>query len=283
MAFSSTHRIVRQRHPLYSHVETTTTVHAVETTTQLSNASLSSKQEENHNPKVERKAAQRFAVAYDKLCKTCPTRLTPRVDTLTEMIMGLSKTAREELLQNVAKRCAAESEPQHGTTTATGVQTSRELYEFQVKCMNRVVKKNDQATKSPVGSTTTTAAEPPTTVARPSKPKTDKISKLRTKLVKNEQKLVQVQRLLQIATLHAEQGVDAPIPKQMEQDNAVDDDAQELLAQEIAELRALSPSLLELQRLKLVEQEAKCKRKIAESRNKLFAASLSGGYKKCTF
>ena len=37
---------------------------------------------------LEKSAVQRFTVGYDKLCKNCPTRLQPRVDTLTEMILG---------------------------------------------------------------------------------------------------------------------------------------------------------------------------------------------------
>ena len=35
--------------------------------------------------KVEASAVQRMTKGYDKLCKNCPTRLQPRVDTLTEV------------------------------------------------------------------------------------------------------------------------------------------------------------------------------------------------------
>jgi hypothetical protein len=33
-------------------------------------------------------AVQRMTKGYDKLCKNCPTRLQPRVDTLTEVVSG---------------------------------------------------------------------------------------------------------------------------------------------------------------------------------------------------
>ena len=35
--------------------------------------------------KIEASAVQRMTKGYDKLCKNCPTRLQPRVDTLTEV------------------------------------------------------------------------------------------------------------------------------------------------------------------------------------------------------
>ena len=36
--------------------------------------------------KIELSATQRMTKGYDKLCKNCPTRLQPRVDTLTEVL-----------------------------------------------------------------------------------------------------------------------------------------------------------------------------------------------------
>jgi hypothetical protein len=36
--------------------------------------------------KIEASAVQRMTKGYDKLCKNCPTRLQPRVDTLTEVL-----------------------------------------------------------------------------------------------------------------------------------------------------------------------------------------------------
>uniref|UniRef100_A0A7S0YLI3 Uncharacterized protein n=1 Tax=Hemiselmis tepida TaxID=464990 RepID=A0A7S0YLI3_9CRYP len=53
---------------------------------------------------VEAKAVQRFTKSYDKLCKTCPTRLQPRVDTLEEMIVGLPEDELKLLAAKVALR-----------------------------------------------------------------------------------------------------------------------------------------------------------------------------------
>eukprot|EP00281_Chroomonas_sp_CCMP1168_P031976 CAMPEP_0206244336 /NCGR_PEP_ID=MMETSP0047_2-20121206/18103_1 /ASSEMBLY_ACC=CAM_ASM_000192 /TAXON_ID=195065 /ORGANISM="Chroomonas mesostigmatica_cf, Strain CCMP1168" /LENGTH=282 /DNA_ID=CAMNT_0053669549 /DNA_START=89 /DNA_END=937 /DNA_ORIENTATION=+ len=55
---------------------------------------------------VETKAVQRFTKDFDKLCKTCPSRIQPRADTLTEMILGLPDDEQKLLLAKVALRLA---------------------------------------------------------------------------------------------------------------------------------------------------------------------------------
>jgi len=53
---------------------------------------------------VETKAVQRFTKDFDKLCKTCPSRIQPRADTLTEMILGLPEDEMKLLAAKVALR-----------------------------------------------------------------------------------------------------------------------------------------------------------------------------------
>lgn len=78
--------------------------------------------------RLEDAAVRRFTVGYDKLCKNCPTRLEPRVDTLTEMIMGLTVDDRDEVLAAVVQRI---EESKKGLAMGTGLRTSTEVYTYQ--------------------------------------------------------------------------------------------------------------------------------------------------------
>ena len=52
-------------------------------------------------------AVQRMTKGYDKLCKNCPTRLQPRVDTLTEVVSGSRFCFRLTLLLGASSCCPA--------------------------------------------------------------------------------------------------------------------------------------------------------------------------------
>ena len=77
--------------------------------------------------KVENAAVKRFQ-RFDKLCKTCPTLLTPKIATLEELIMGLSESDRNELLINVAQRVKDESAQMDAPPL---IQTAKDVYKFQ--------------------------------------------------------------------------------------------------------------------------------------------------------
>jgi hypothetical protein len=54
--------------------------------------------------KIETSAVQRMTKGYDKLCKNCPTRLQPRVDTLTEVCTDLNRETSTLPTLNQSKR-----------------------------------------------------------------------------------------------------------------------------------------------------------------------------------
>jgi hypothetical protein len=159
-------------------------------------------------------AVSRFTVKYDKLCKNCPTRLQPRVDTLTEMIMGLSVEERHELLAAVAQREA---------TNETGLRTAKEVYDFQLSAAtgnvevdeiviaNKQTKQEDkkQNMKQDVNMEEDEEAihdgEQQLSKVR------DKMEKARGKFMDNEMKLAHAERLLHVTTLLLN-GKDAEMP-----------------------------------------------------------------------
>jgi len=51
--------------------------------------------------KMEDKAVERMTKDFDKLCKTCPTRLQPRADTASAMLLALPDEERKAALQRV--------------------------------------------------------------------------------------------------------------------------------------------------------------------------------------
>jgi hypothetical protein len=55
--------------------------------------------------KVEASAVQRMTKGYDKLCKNCPTRLQPRVDTLTEVSLPVPPALSREASPSPLRPC----------------------------------------------------------------------------------------------------------------------------------------------------------------------------------
>ena len=85
----------------------------------------------------------------------------------------------------------------------------------------------------------------------------DKMEKYREKIVENEMKLARVERMLAVADILIAQGASAQVPE-----SAVDAIAMEI-AEDIAELRMMSPEGLKVKRLKYLEKQAKYTRKVA--------------------
>jgi len=86
----------------------------------------------------------------------------------------------------------------------------------------------------------------------------DKMEKYREKIVENEMKLARVERMLAVADILIAQGASAQVPA-----SAVDATDMEI-AEDIAELRMMSPEGLKVKRLKYLEKQAKYTRKVAE-------------------
>lgn len=213
-------------------------------------------------------AVSRFTVEYDKLCKHCPTRLQPRVHTLTEMIMGLSVQERQELLAAVALREA---------TNKVGLRTPKEVYDFQLSAATGNVMVDDGV----VAGNETKQENKKQSMKRHVKMKEndeairggeqqlskakEKMEKAQGKFMNNEMKLAHLERLLHVTTLLLARGKDAEIPN---------DEETSSLAKEIASLQTMTRQQLKLQRLKYAEKRAKYERNRAKCRVKRFAASL---------
>lgn len=233
-------------------------------------------------PKLEAAAVKRFTTGYDKLCKNCPTRLQPRVDTLREMILGLTDEERLELMSTVERQ--VEERSKVGTEGA-GVKTAREVYDFQVgmegASLVQTAKKKVKLTEvNVIVEKPTRNGAKETRSKRAEKSKkcsandlaalevklSSKLSKSRAKMEKSQLEHSRATRLITVATLLLAEGADAPLPQSVVKANdcnaAVD------------ELRSMDASDLELQKLKYEATRAKCERKMAKIRVKMFAANL---------
>jgi len=235
------------------------------------------------SPKVESAAVRRFATGYDKLCKNCPTRLQPRVDTLTEMILGLSEEERVELMATVESRLERGAQSKIDGGVGGGARTAKEVYDFQVGMKgassvrtieakkkeetgaltidyNVSKEKNDAPVKKGARKSSLTDL-----TARETKLKC-KLCKSRSKLEKSRLDHSRAARLITIADLLLSQGSDASLPPSIigaNDCNAATD-----------ELRAMHESELKLQKLKYDAIRAKCEQKMAKARVKMFAANL---------
>jgi len=224
--------------------------------------------------KVEVSAVQRMTKGYDKLCKNCPTRLQPRVDTLTEMIVGLPADEREELFKMVTQRASAAGD---AGEMHEGVSSPREVYDFQLT--------GKIGMEAAAGAGMTPSMTEKSATAMPAKGDKErmkldqkdgmkdstyegsdkatmklmeKMEKYRGKIAKNTMKLARAQRMLAVADILIAQGVDAQIPE------CATDTVVAEIAPDIAELRMMPRDKIELKRLKFLEKEAKYLRKVAE-------------------
>ena len=191
-----------------------------------------------------------------------------------QMIMGLPVDEREALLQTVAQRTEAAAAggagPEQGQQ---GVATPRELYDFQLAggtgSASGLTPPMTESGPRPIG------VEAPSDKAKMKMDKKEKekmpeggdkmrmklmekMEKCRRKIGESEMKMARAARMLAVADILIAQGADAPV----ECADAGD-------AEDIAELRMMTPERLEVKRLKYLEKQAKCARKVAERKLEL--------------
>jgi len=229
--------------------------------------------------KLEAKSVQRFTTGYDKLCKTCPTLLRPRVDTLTEMIVGLSEDERAELMTNVARRL---DEVGNERTTKRGIQTSRDTYDFQASsntCMQVGLTAEPQEPRSSRDTydflaSSSTCMQVDLT-AEPQEPRSSnqklirKMEKARAKFEYNRRKAARARRLLACCKALLARDTLANEPTIYKVPNPLDND----IYHDIDKLKKLSRQELKLERLKLHSQKLKFESKVSKARLKLYGAS----------
>lgn len=225
--------------------------------------------------KVEGAAVKRFTVSYDKLCKSCPTRLQPRVDTLAEMILGLPDEERTELMERVAQRLEGEgSDPD---CRVRRIKSSTDVYDFQTggtMTMARATRGIQRP--SYIGDTVAESSAPPLEEEEEEEEievvdakLLKKMRKVRSKFDLNKQKLAKARRLLGITNaLLAKDGCRSEptiysVSNPM--DNAWYDD--------IDRLKGMCRDDLKMERLKLAAQKAKYESKVAKGRLKMYLAS----------
>mmetsp|Transcript_244 Transcript_244/g.323 ORF Transcript_244/g.323 Transcript_244/m.323 type:complete len:343 (-) Transcript_244:207-1235(-) len=226
--------------------------------------------------KLETKAVQRFTIAYDKLCKTCPTRIKPRVDTLAEMIMGLHEIERQELLSIVSQRMKHEE--------FSNIKNDKDVYMFQTEGyttkkdklkVNR--KKEDDVmtfTVTNVDSNNAIAAATKQTEQQNSKLR-NKISKTKSKYNQYKQKLIETQHLVSFITKLLSPSTTTS-HHNLPEDGGGEDTQDIAIYHKMDELKSLQNNRTELkmERLKLMAVKAKLEQKIAKSRMKLYGANL---------
>ena len=207
---------------------------------------------------VEAKRVQRFTTGYDKLCKTCPTLLQPRVDTLTEMIVGLTKDERKELMANVARRL--EEIGNEATAAQAGIQTSQDTYNFQTA-------RATTCTDSEVNAKDVVVAVQPNDASNEKLIR--KLDKAKAKFEYNRRKAAKARRLLACCNALLARDLLANEPTIYNLPNPLDND----IYHHIDELKTMSRQDLKLERLKLHSQKAKFESKVAKGRLKLYDAS----------
>ena len=210
---------------------------------------------------VERKAIQKFNTAsgYDKLCKACPTRLQPRVDTLVEMILGLSDEDRNELMERVSKRL------EQGL--ASTITSTQEVYKFQISA---------QAATSDEEQPLQSLAKAPRPKKDPANTKKDlksKMNKTRRKFDYSKQGIVKLKRLLEVTS--ALLSTSASINKSQGELTFKEEPTDNNYYHEIDELKQMKRQELKMQRLKYKAQKAKFEQKLAKYRVKLYSYGKS--------
>eukprot|EP00584_Thalassiosira_punctigera_P008028 CAMPEP_0172542872 /NCGR_PEP_ID=MMETSP1067-20121228/13392_1 /TAXON_ID=265564 ORGANISM="Thalassiosira punctigera, Strain Tpunct2005C2" /NCGR_SAMPLE_ID=MMETSP1067 /ASSEMBLY_ACC=CAM_ASM_000444 /LENGTH=274 /DNA_ID=CAMNT_0013329175 /DNA_START=67 /DNA_END=891 /DNA_ORIENTATION=+ len=225
--------------------------------------------------KVEGSAVKRFATAYDKLCKSCPTTLRPRVDTLTEMILGLPDEERRELADAVARRLEGEEEsgPTNGDAGHRRVRSSRDVYEYQITgAASAEVERKAAGKRRTAGAVGTASADETTeeTDVVDAK-KLRRMRKARAKFDSNKRGLARARRLLAVTNaLLSKEGRRGSEPTIYTVANPVDN----AWYHDVDDLKAMSRGELKMERLKLMAQRAKCESKVAKGRLKLYKASV---------
>jgi hypothetical protein len=195
--------------------------------------------------KIETKAVEKFTTQYEKLCKTCPTRLQPRVETLIQMIVGLPPIEREELFSRIDAEGI-----RGGINSADGGQV-----EIKSNMIAPTIKLNTEFT-------------PQLRISDTIKPEEDKMSKQKCKAAKTGRKLAVVRQLLAVFDTCSDPDFN-PAPAATALAEEITDpmylmEAQEKFAEALAELQRMPPSRRLERKMKLQEKQAKYERKMAE-------------------
>lgn len=229
-------------------------------------SSLSSVGADGSPNKIEAVGVQRFTRGYDKLCKSCPTRIQPRVDTLTEMIMGLPDIERDKLMQILAERLPG---AQDNSEAVGKVTSSREVYEFQTagvavkpdrkkKKTEAIQKANGEGELFAQSSLPENSAEEDE--AKPLAKLLKKRDKVKKKFRSSKQDAARVLCLVAAskALLSGNNDIIEPIGWYHDFD----------------ELKLMSRAELKMEHLKFMSQKAKHEQKIAKQRMKLYAVNV---------
>lgn len=232
--------------------------------------SFMSNQDDPGLSKIEAAAVQRFTITYDKLCKNCPTRLQPRVDTLAEMILGLPPDERDALLDRIS-RGRLEQEEEQSKSSTPGARSPRDVYDFQTAGANlHVQPANGNEEKNTRGQVAITKNEEEQGVKIVDAKLLKKMEKARAKFDSNKQKLVKFRRLLAVTNALLAKDACTTQPTIYDVANPIDNG----WYHEIDALKGLSRTELKMERLKLAAQRAKCESKVAKGRLKLYKASV---------
>jgi len=216
--------------------------------------------------KVEAAAVKRFK-NYDKLCKTCPTLLQPRVDTLTEMIMnGLTRDERDELLAKVAARMLQQEEDDvsHGNTPR--IQTAKDVFKFQTG-QDADLGPDEQVRAQDDDDDDDEVLLAENKDSSFKKEKILVIDKAKSKFDTNKLKLDRMKRLVEATNSLLAGNKNANYTTTMTSDSNI--------YHSIDELQGMSRTELKMQRLKYLAQQAKLEQKLAKGRMKLYGATLA--------
>ena len=218
--------------------------------------------ESNTLSKVETSAVTRFTIGYDKLCKNCPTRIEPRVDTLTAMILGLPEDEREILMNNVAAHLLERKTKMNQQEAKVTI--SRDVYAFQTAGVPLKPEKQKVAKEM--------KKIPPATIENNIREEdedrlTKKMNKARIKFNTNKKNVFRALRLLEVTNTLLSRDTNAK-----EIDITCADNG---WYHEIDRLKQLSRPELKMERLKLTAMKAKHDQKIAKQRMKLYGASMA--------
>lgn len=258
----------------------------------------------NGMTKIEGAAVKRFT-QYNKLCKTCPTLLQPKIATLEELIMGLSTTDRQELLNNVAERMEIteqqQQDPQQTDTKMLACSSPENLFKFQTGTDAIITASANTKSKKPSVSNSNKKGEEKMTSASNSnsnsknqiKIKTppsrtivnNKIEKVRLKFESNKHKLTQVTYLVNVTTLLLSSRGRKSGNDDGDNDEDIDDDdginntitttiSDPTVYHAIDELQIMTRSELKMARLKYMACCSKYQQKIAKSRLKMYKLVL---------
>eukprot|EP00578_Thalassiosira_sp_NH16_P020127 CAMPEP_0181085290 /NCGR_PEP_ID=MMETSP1071-20121207/5154_1 /TAXON_ID=35127 /ORGANISM="Thalassiosira sp., Strain NH16" /LENGTH=250 /DNA_ID=CAMNT_0023167089 /DNA_START=186 /DNA_END=938 /DNA_ORIENTATION=+ len=231
--------------------------------------------------KIEAGAVKRFTISYDKLCKNCPTRLQPRVDTLTEMILGLPAEERDELWNRVSTQLESKDKPSSSTriphVQLQGAKSPKDVYDFQtagVAIKMKPEKREQQSNGKEIVSTNTGIAVTEPISLQQQDVVVDarilrKMKEARAKFDSNRQKLIKARRLLAVTNALLAKDVCKKEPTIYSVANPIDNG----WYHDIDRLKTLSRDELKMERMKLMAKRAKFESKVAKGRLKMYQAS----------